>query len=179
MCNCFQNKKLFFKGSKQSIRFRVPLLLPRGHSFPSEHLPILGWVGQASPQSWDRTRVQMAQSCQNAQSRTAYPSRPQALSVVWESSAAPLAAPRPHSNTCTPSPLPWLPVLHQHILSPSLFTSAHIHKPDQGLGLTSWARAGTMSLSHIQFITDVAATGASSLGPSPTHQKGRNQSRRS
>lgn len=156
MCNCFQNIKLFFKESNQSIRFRVPLPLgcfSVGRSFPSKHSchPALG---QASPQSWDRVRVQMAQSCQNSQPAPPAQVPRQAFGTVLDSSAALHRAPA--GNTTTPAFPPLftrLPILHQTHPA-ALFTLTHTHKPSQGQGLTNWASTDTASHCRVLFITD-------------------------
>lgn len=135
MCNCFQNIKLLFKESNQSIHFRVPLPLGSfcvGHSFPSKRSchPVLG---QAPPQSWARVRVQMAQSRPNSQPAPPAPVPMRAFGIVLDSSAALHRAPA--GSTTAPafrSLCARLPIPHQILPAACYSHSCTQAKPRPG-----------------------------------------------
>lgn len=155
MCNCFQNIKLFFKESNQSIRFRVPLPLGCfcvGCSFPSKPScrPVLG---QSPPQSWDGVPVQMARSCQNSQPALPAQVPRQAFGdSLGIRRCSPPSPCRQYHNTCIPFPFHSASNAAPNT-SRGWFTLTHTHEPSHGQGLTNWAGADTASRGPIQFIT--------------------------
>lgn len=126
MCNCFQNIKLFFKESNQSICLRDPLLLPRGPPLSAcrSHHPGLG---RAPPQGragsgcacrWRRAAGIPTHTCCPPQS----PGGP----LGWSQNPAELPA-RPPGSAGTPA-LPSLlpaPLQQARLAVLQLLTPAH------------------------------------------------------